>query len=155
MHQKFTDETEYKSFVERTISALFSDPESEPGLFELVKLYQTTSIQEHAGNKKMNKGFDGRFFSDRTITVKPLDPSLDQEQRNEILDSRKSLLEKVKKYIGEKFNPAKVNAINSEKENYKPPPTIDEMLLKFNISEEDYYHALSISVDDDYELHFI
>ena len=53
------------------------------------------------------------------------------------------------------MNSAKVNVIDSEKENYKPPLTIDEILLKSDISNEDYYHALSISVGDDYELHFI
>ena len=53
------------------------------------------------------------------------------------------------------MKPAKVNVIDPEKENYKPPLTIDEILLKLDISKEDYYHALSISVDDDYELHLI
>ena len=61
----------------------------------------------------------------------------------------------MKKYIDEELNPAKVNVIDPEKEAYKPPLTIDEILLKLDISKEDYYHALSISVDDDYELHLI
>ena len=42
-----------------------------------------------------------------------------------------------------------------EEEDYKSPLTIDEILLKLDISKEDYYYALSISVDDDYELHLI
>ena len=50
-----------------------------------------------------------------------------------------------KKYIDEGLNPAKVNVIDTEKENYKPPPTIDEV----------YYYELSSSVDDDYELYLI
>ena len=53
------------------------------------------------------------------------------------------------------MNSAKVNVIDSEKENYKPPLTIDEILLKSDISNEDYYHALSNSMGDDYEPHFI
>ena len=61
----------------------------------------------------------------------------------------------MKKYTDEELNQAKVNVIDPEKENYKPLPTIDEILLKLNISKEDYYHALSISLDDDYELHLI
>ena len=40
---RISDETEYKSFVKRTISAVLPDPESEPGLFELAKLYQIHS----------------------------------------------------------------------------------------------------------------
>ena len=61
----------------------------------------------------------------------------------------------MKKYIDEELNLAKVNVIDLEKENYKLPLTIDEKLLKLDISKEDYYHALSISMDDDYELHLI
>ena len=61
----------------------------------------------------------------------------------------------MKKYIDGDLNPAKVNVIDPNKENYKRPLTIDKILLKLHISKEDYYHALSISVDDDYELHLI
>ena len=97
----------------------------------------------------------GCFFSFRTIISKPLNSSLDPKDRNETLNSRKSLLEKVKNYIDGELNPAKVNVIDPEKESYKPPPTIDETLLKLDISKENYYHALSITVNDDYELHLI
>ena len=48
-----------------------------------------------------------------------------------------------------------VNVIDPQKENYKPPPTIDKILLKLDIAKQDYYQALSISVDDNYELHLI
>ena len=61
----------------------------------------------------------------------------------------------MKKYIDEELNLAKVNVTDLEKENYKLPLTIDEKLLKLDISKGDYYHALSISMDDDYELHLI
>ena len=61
----------------------------------------------------------------------------------------------MKKYIDEKLNLAKVNVMDLEKENYKTLLTIDETLLKLDISKEDYYHSLSISVDDDYEPHLI
>ena len=97
----------------------------------------------------------GRFFSDRSIISRPLDLSLNPEERHKKLDSRKSLLEKVKKYIDEKLNLAKANVMDPEKENYKTLLTIDETLLKLDISKEDYYHSLSISVDDDYEPHLI
>ena len=133
------------------------DLESEPELFKLVKLCQIHSHSRTCWKYKKNKcKFSyGRFFSDRTIISKPLDPSLDPLERNEILDSRKSLLEKVKNYIDVELNPVKVNVIDPQKENYKPHPTIDEMLLKLDISKQDCYQTLSISVDDDYELHLI
>ena len=59
---------------------------------------------------------------------------MDPHERNEI-DSLKSLQEKVKKYIDAELNPVKVNIMDPEKENYKPPSTIDEILLKSNISK--------------------
>ena len=100
---RIIDETEYKSFVERTISAMLPDPESEPGLFQLAKLYQIDSHSRTCWKYKKSKyRFSyGRFFLDRTIISKPLDPSLDPEERHEILDTLKSLLEKVKRYIDE------------------------------------------------------
>ena len=54
-----SDETEHKSFVQWTVSAVLPDPESEPGLSELVKLYKIHCIQGHAGNilKKINPSF--------------------------------------------------------------------------------------------------
>ena len=94
------------------------------------------------------------MFSDRTLISEPLDPSLDPEERH-VIYSPKRLQEKAKKYIDEELNPAKVNVGDPEKENYKPPLAIDEMLLKLDISKEDYYHALFISVDNDCELHCI
>ena len=94
------------------------------------------------------------LFSERTIISEPLDPSLDPEERH-VIYSPKCLPEKAKKCIDEELNPTKVNVGDPEKENYKPPLAIDEMLLKLDISKEDYYHALFISVDDDYELHGI
>ena len=81
---KISDEIEYKSFAERTISALLPDHESEPELFELVKLYQTDSHSRTCWKYKC-RFLHGRFFSDRTIISKPLDPSLYPHEGNKIL----------------------------------------------------------------------
>lgn len=75
---------QYKPFVERTIPAWLPDPQSEPEPSEL-EIY-----------KKCRFLF-GPFFSERTIISKLVDTSIDPEKRNEILDSRKSLLEKSEK----------------------------------------------------------
>ena len=58
-------------------------------------------------------------------------------------------------YIDGELIPVKVNVIGPEKEHCKPHPTKDKILLKSDISKVDCYHDLSISVDDDYELHHI
>ena len=56
---RISDETEYKSFVKRFVkSAVLPDPESEPGLFELVKLYQIHSRSRACWKyKKIKAGF--------------------------------------------------------------------------------------------------
>ena len=64
---RISDETDSKSFV---ISPVLADPESEPGLSELVKLYQIHSHSSTCWKYKKNicRFSYGRFFSDRTIT---------------------------------------------------------------------------------------
>ena len=120
-------------------------------------MYQELVMSQNLNNSLRGLFSYGRFFSDRTIISKPLDPSLDPEDRNEILDSRRSLVEKVKKNTDVELHPTKVNVIDpkKKKKKCKPPPTLDEILLKLDISKDDYYHGLSISLDDDYELHLI
>ena len=51
------------------------------------------------------------------------------------------------------MNPKKHNILNPEKENYKQRPEINEILQELNISEQDYYEALSISSDTDFQIH--
>ena len=59
---RISDEIEYKSFVEKTISAVLPDPESELGLFELVNCTKFATIQGRAGNiEKINAGFHMGF----------------------------------------------------------------------------------------------
>ena len=116
MHQELVMRQNINHLL-RGLSAVLPDPQSKPGLFELVKLYQIHSHSRTCWKYKKNKCrfFYGRFFSDRTIISKPLDHSLDPEERQEILNSCKNLLEKVKKYVDEELNPAKVNVIDPEK----------------------------------------
>ena len=61
---RISDETEYKSFVEWTISAVLLDPESGSVLFELVKLCQIHCHSKICWKYKKNKyRFSyGRFF---------------------------------------------------------------------------------------------
>ena len=66
---RINDETEYKYFVERTISAVLPDSESETCLPEPVKLYQIDSHSRTCRKYKKNKCrfSHGCFFSNRTI----------------------------------------------------------------------------------------
>ena len=59
----------------------------------------------------------------------------------------------VKNYINDNLNPAKVNVIDPTKYNYTQQLSISEILDELEISKDDYYRALSISKDEDLELH--
>ena len=48
---------------------------------------------------------------------------------------------------------SKVNVIDLTKGNFTQPLTIREILDELQISMDDYYRALSISKDEDLELH--
>ena len=52
------------------------------------------------------------------------------------------------------MNPKKCNIIDPSSENYVNVPSISEILEELRILELDYYKALSISSDDDFQIHF-
>ena len=121
-------------------------------LFELVKTYQ---VHSHSGNYwKYNKDecrFSyGRYFTEKTIIAKPLDSKFNNDEKQEVLAWRNTLLRQVKNYIDNNLNLAKVNVIDPTKDNYTQPLSITEIL---EISKDDYYRALPISKDEDLALH--
>ena len=70
------------------------------------------------------------------------------------------LLEITKNYTNENHGLGKVNVMDPYKEKNcfffnVFPPNISEKLSEFSISDVGYYHALSISKNDHYELHLI
>ena len=121
-------------------------------LFELVKTYQ---VHSNSGNCwKYNKDecrFSyGRYFTEKTIIAKPLDSKFNNDEKQEVLAWRNTLLRQVKNYIDNNLNLAKVNVIDPTKDNYTQPLSITEIL---EISKDDYYRALPISKDEDLALH--
>ena len=59
----------------------------------------------------------------------------------------------MKNHIDNNLNPAKVNVIGPTKDSYTQPLSISEILDELEISKDDYCRALSISKDEDLELH--
>ena len=96
--------------------------------------------------------FFGWYFTEKTIIAKPLDSKLSNE---EVLTWRNTLLNQVKSYTDNNLNPAKVNVIDPTKKKFIQPLRVQEILDKLQISKADYYRALSISKDEDLELHLI
>ena len=75
------------------------------------------------------------------------------DEKAAILEQRNIVLEKVKAYINEFLYPKKRNIIDQTKDNYEEPGSIEEILNKLDLTEEQYYNALSISQDSDFEIH--
>ncbi len=70
---------------------------------------------------------------------------MDEEIKNNVLNRRKEILSKVKQKIDEVLNPSK--------ENYDATATEKDILDSVGVTENDYYWALSISSDSDFDLH--
>ena len=60
---------------------------------------------------------------------------------------------RAKSYIDNNLNPDKVNVADSNKDKFAQPLIVKEILDELEISKDDYYRALSISKDEDLELH--
>ena len=87
----------------------------------------------------------GQFFTDRTIVAEPLSKDLCEELKTNILTRRASILGAEKSKIDEILNPSK--------SEYNSDLTPAQVLANVDISEQDYYWALSVSADSDYDLH--
>ena len=131
------------------------DPRYDPELLELVKTYQVHAHSKTCWNYNKNEcPFSyGRFFTEKTIITKPLDSELTNDEKQELLAWRKTLLKKFIKYIGDNLNPSKINVIDPTKDNFTQPFILKEILDELEISKDDCYKALSVSKDDDFELH--
>ena len=75
------------------------------------------------------------------------------EQKTEIFEQCNLLLSKVKEYIDANLGPRKRNILNPLNDNFEEVPNIEEILQELQISEDDYYKALSISTDSDFQIH--
>ena len=131
------------------------DPENDSDLYKLVRTYQ---VHSHSRSCRKYKNVEcrynfGKFFTDRTVISEPLLDDLPKHDKQRILEERNRLLGKVKDYIDSNLNPRKRNIIDPSQEGYVNPLNISEILDELNITEERYYNALSISTDNDFQLH--
>ena len=132
------------------------DIENEPELYQLVKTYQ---IHSHSKSCRKYKNVDfrysfGRFFTEETILAEPLPDDMLEEEKLSKLQKRNQILNKVKDYIDTNLDPRKVNILEPEKPNFLKPNEISDIPQDLNIVEADYYNALSVSTDSDFQVHF-
>ena len=120
-------------------------------LFHLVATYQVHSHSKSCRkykNERCRYHF-GMFFTDRTIIALPLQEDLPEDLKNSILNERERILKTVKQYIDSNLDPRSKNILNPFKENFEDISSI-HILMELNITEEEYYNALSISSDSDF-----
>ena len=113
----------------------------------MVSKYHITHCHSRSCRKYKNipcRFRNGRYFTNKTICAEPLNDDLPENEKVVILNKRQSILKEVKLYMDEYLDPHKP----SYKEN-----TISNILGSLGISENDYYWALSIFPDTDFEIH--
>ena len=95
-------EAAYIEFIEKTINAQLSDHFNNKFIFILV----------HAWNTKNECRFSYcRYFTEKTIIAKPLYSKFSNEEKQEILTWRNTLLSQVKSYIESNLYRTNVNVI--------------------------------------------
>ena len=87
----------------------------------------------------------GKFYTNHTIISLPLQQDLPEDQKNSILNERERTLTTVKQYIDSNLDPRRKTILNPFKENFEKVPSIQNIVMELNITEEEYYNALSIS----------
>ena len=137
----------YIEYIDKYVQASLPDEQNDPQLHELVKTYQKHSHSKTCRKyKNVRCRFNfGQFFTNRTIVAEPLSDEINDDVKTSILDKRKEMLTLVKEKIDDQLNPSKPN--------YDSTLTESNILSSVGITEEQYYAALSISPDSDYELH--
>ena len=115
-------------FIETTINAHLSDHSNDPGFFALVKAYQVYAHSRTCWKYNTNEcRFSyGRYFTENTIIVKPLDNEFNSDEKQQVLYHRKNTLKKqVKSYNDDNLNPAKMSDLN--KDNCIQPLSVKEI----------------------------
>ena len=134
-------------FIDSYVQAYLPNKETEPELHELVKTYQKHNHSKTCRKyKNISCRFNfGQFFTKRTIVAEPLNKDLDEEIKSNIPDRRRIILTLVKQKIDEMLNPSKPD--------YNETLNEADIIKSVGITEDEYYWALSISPDSDFELH--
>ena len=116
-------------------------------LHNLVKMYQKHNHSKACRKyKNIQCRFNfGQFFTNSTIIAEPLPDDLDETNKTNLLEKRKEILSLVKQEIDHFLDPSK--------SSYNSTLTENDIFNSVGITKEQYYSALSVSTDSNYELH--
>ena len=127
-------------------------------LLEFLDLVKTYYAHAHCRtcwkyNKNECHFSNACYFTNMIIIAKPLDSKLSNGEKEEASNWRNTLIKNINHYIDNNLNPAKVNVIETTKDNFTQPLSVKEILDEFEISKKDYYRPLSISKGEHLGLH--
>ena len=142
--EKYTmsDTFEFTDNVTELIDSLMTChlPDENDELYETV-----SSVQKHNHTKSCRKKGGScrfsfpRFPSERTIIAKPIDPNIDEKEKKSVTKKVTEVLSKARAYLES----------NVSNENM----TIDDFLSQVGVSKEEYYQALSFSLQGTVIIH--
>ena len=147
---------DYRKWVDSVIRSDLPDPNNEPAFFELVKtdqIYGHSKTCRKYRNEKCRFCF-GKFFTNKTIIEQPLGDSVPPDAKLQKMLQINNILKKVKNYIDNELNTSNKKFLDITKEGYEELKSIDEILASLEISKHDYEEALSISDDNDFQIHY-
>ena len=145
----------YIQHIDSKISAQLPAENVDSELNSLVKTFQ---LHRHSKtcrkykNKNCRFSF-GKFFTEKTIIAEPIPNSWDSVETQNLLHWRKNILQPVQEYINKNLDPRKQNFFDNASENFIQLPSIDKILTLLNITMDDYERALSISENEDFQIH--
>ena len=137
----------YIDYIDRHVQAFVPSKEEDDELYELVNMYQMHSHSESCRKyKNVQCRFNfGQFFTEETILTEPLPQYLGETIKSKMLEKRREIHSLVKQKVDEVLNPSLSTYDSSLSE--------DDIFSSIGISKEEYYSALTISLESNYELH--
>ena len=133
---EYLDPDDYVDSLDSVVCGNLPSEQEDSHLYDLVKTFQMLCHSKTCRKYKNMKCFKfGRFFTEKTVVVKPVQSTLSQVKKFEILNKKRNILYKVRKYIDTYLDP------NSK--HFSNDKTI-------KVTEIGYYWALSILPETDH-----